>query len=698
MKEEYVFKPRARLLLQLGEQLIRNDNIAVLELVKNAHDADANKASIVLENADDKTKGRIVIEDDGTGMDMDIIKNEWMEPGSDYKEKIYLQKKRTEKFDRMPLGEKGIGRFAVHKLGNVIELTTRKKSNKEIFIRIDWRDFEKARYLDDAPINIIERTPQIFKGSKTGTQIIVKDLKRNWIRGMVRELYRSVNSMCTPFDSSDPFSINFETDKEEWLEGLLNIEEIEEYALFKFRCEVERDQITKLEYSFTPWPAMIKLKPRRITHKQIPGLLRMVYRDKNSIDLSKQRIGKIIFEGMIFDRDSRILALGVQDRPGFKEYLDMNGGIRVYRDDVRVYDYGESENDWLSLDIRRVNLPTKKISNNIIIASVSIIREHSADLIEKTNREGFIENEAYLTFKAAVLFTLDRIESLRETDKNLIRTYYGPTPKTEPVVSQIEELRTVVEEKVKEPALKKEVTIYLDKIEANYRNINEVLLRSAGAGLSLSVVIHEIQKIVAELKKVIETHSQSRRITFLIKHLSQLVEGYTLVVRKSGRQKWDIKKLIDQAVFNTEYRFKSHKIDVIKKYKDYSGNSELSCARNLIIGTMINILDNSIWWFDYAKIRNKKVFISISDEIPGYLNIVIADNGPGFALPIGEITRPFVTGKPDGMGIGLHIADEIMKTHKGKLIFPEWGDLTIPGEFKDGATIVLAFRIKEGAK
>jgi len=210
-------------------------------------------------------------------------------------------------------------------------------------------------------------------------------------------------------------------------------------------------------------------------------------------------------------------------------------------------------------------------------------------------------------------------------------------------------------------------------------------------------VIHEVEKVVAELKKVIEIENTSRRIASLVRHLSHLIEGYTLIVRKSDRKKWHLQKLIEQAVFNTEFRFRSHKISIQKEYQRFEGNSEVSCARNLVIGTIMNILDNSIWWLEYGDIPDKKMFISISDEIPDYLSIILADNGPGFALPVDEIIKPFVSAKPDGMGIGLHIAEEIMKAHNGKLIFPEWGDFTIPDEFKNGATVVLAFR-KEDIK
>jgi len=693
MKEKLIFKPRSRILLQLGDQLIRNESIALLELIKNSYDADASVAKIIIKNVDNSEEGEVIIEDDGCGMTPKIIKNVWMEPGSDYKEQIIKQLKRTPKFGRLPLGEKGIGRFAVHKLGNIIELITRAEGHPEVYLKIDWSIFEKSAYLDEFSVEIIERDPVLYKNT-TGTKIIVKKLKKLWSRGMVRDVYRSVNSFCSPFDSPDSFRVTFDIDKKEWLKGLLSLVEIKESALFKFYCEIDGEYINKFRYEFTPWKTMTKLSGRVIDEndENLKNLLRMVDKKGKTINLNEYRIGTIKFEGLIFDRDSRILKLGVQDKKGLQEYLNQNGGVRVYRDGVRVYDYGESGNDWLNLDIRRVNIPTKRISNNIIISSMSLNREESTDLKEKTNREGFIESDAYKRMKQTLLYALSLAEEFRYEDKDKIRITYGLKSKKEPVVSGITELKEIIETRVKEKNLKKEITLYIDRIETDYENMKEILLRSAGAGLSLSIVIHEIEKMIDELKRAVEHEKVSDRIIKLVQHLSRLIEGYTLIIRKSETKMWDLKKLIDQAIFNMEYRLKVHEIDVIKDYEKKSEKFRVNCARNLAINSIMNILDNSIWWLEYAKRKDKNIFITISEYIPGYISIIIADNGQGFALPVEDVIKPFISAKPDGMGLGLHIVSEIMKAHGGNLLFPDFDEVEIPDEFKKGAIVVMAFK------
>ena len=84
-------------------------------------------------------------------------------------------------------------------------------------------------------------------------------------------------------------------------------------------------------------------------------------------------------------------------------------------------------------------------------------------------------------------------------------------------------------------------------------------------------------------------------------------------------------------------------------------------------------------------------FIGIIEE-ERFISIIIADNGTGFLIPTDDITEPFVSAKPGGMGLGLHIASEIMEAQNGRIIFPEKGDYEIPEEFKQGATIVLTLK------
>ena len=162
------FKPRAQILLQLGEQLIKNENIAILELVKNAYDADAKKVVVNMHFIDDKDTGYIEIHDDGCGMSMDIIKDIWMEPGNSHKKDVVERKERSD-LGRLPIGEKGIGRFAILKLGRDIKIITRPEgSDKEYFVDYDLSAYDddfltregkqQELYIDDIKITLVEES------------------------------------------------------------------------------------------------------------------------------------------------------------------------------------------------------------------------------------------------------------------------------------------------------------------------------------------------------------------------------------------------------------------------------------------------------------------------------------------------------------------------------------------------------------
>ncbi|QOR76331.1 MAG: ATP-binding protein [Thermoflavifilum sp.] len=697
--KENTFKVRARLIEQLGEQLIKNESIALIELIKNAYDADASNVNLIMKNIDNPETGQIIIEDNGTGMDADIIRNVWLEAGSDYKKKMIENNQLTPVYKRRPLGEKGIGRFAVHKLGRKIEIISKKETEKEVYVLIDWDKFENVRYIHEIGIEVVEREPEVFI-NQTGTRLIISKLKNKWSPDEIKNIYRSILSFNNPFSKNENFNVNFEIDKKEWTEGLVTIDKILDYALFFVEAEIEEDRIKKFRYEFRPYSTMDKLQNRMVdeNNQHIKKILKIVDKDNNPINTGNYKIGPIKFTAYIYDQDSKILKLGVSDTKGLKEYLKINGGIRIYRDGVRVYDYGEPENDWLELDIRRVNVPAKRISNNLILAAIELDRMHSTDLIEKTNREGFIENNAYLTFKSAILYLLNVIESERNIDKEKIRTYYGSKEKSQPVVNSIRDLKNVIEEKIKDEPTRMELIKYLDRIEKDYEIISETLLKAAGAGLNLSVVVHEMEKIISELKILIDKEIIGDRIKTLVKHLSNLIEGYSVLIRSRGKKKENIIKIIDQAIFNMEYRLEYHKIEIIKEYRNFCGNTEFYIVRNLLLNSLMNIIDNSIWWLDYSKKGmddKKKIFINLIEYPYEHISIVIADNGCGFALPADEMVKPFVSAKPDGMGLGLHIVNEVMLAHQGKLLFPDesdFKDFVVPEEFKTGAIVVLSFK------
>ena len=686
MSTEMPFKPRAQLLLQLGEQLIRNESIAVLELIKNAYDADAKKVSITMNDIDCPEAGVITINDDGTGMDINIVKNIWMEPGNNHKRKIVRENERSP-LGRLPIGEKGIGRFGVHKLGIEIELVSKMVGKKEVYFHIDWSLFESAVYLDDILITINEREPKIFKDGLTGTKITIKNLSTKWTRGMLRNVYRAITSLNSPFGGSNTFKVSFQTSKKDWLSGLLTFDKIKEYALYYTDITLSGNEIEKFLYEFRPYDTMIGLKRKTIDFKN----QRMVRKDNSEINLDTYKIGKVRIEMYVFDRGSSLVSAFINDKKTFKDYLNENGGVSVYRDGMRVYNYGEPDNDWLGFDLQRVNRPGANLSNNLILGAVFLERSESEDLKEKANREGFIENQAYLVFKDAVSLAIERFVTYRNIDKVSLRTSLSGEKK-EPVTEDISEIRKKIEKYIPDVNNRKEVDICLKRIEEDYDYIKKIYIKTASAGMSYGIVIHEIEKIISELNRTVTVEHTSGKIKSLAKHLSRLVENYAELLRNRAKENIAAESVIKQALFSIQYRLEAHKVNVIDQFSNLKGNSNIKCSSNLVVGSIINLIDNSIWWTTYAKVVERKIIIKVTKEIDGFISIVIADNGNGFSISPDDMIKPFVSTKPGGIGIGLNIVNEIMISQGGKLEFPNFGDVELPKAFSNGAIIALCFK------
>ncbi len=713
------FQPRARLLLQLGDKLIRNENIALLELIKNSYDADARTVIVRLDNIETLEKGIIDVIDDGEGMDMDIIENVWLEPGSDYKAEIFRKNIRTPRFKRLPIGEKGIGRFGVHKLGYTIELISRKKDCNEVVVKIDWKKFGQKKYLKDSEFEVYENTdPEYFKRNRTGTRIRITDLRTVWDKRMVRDLYKSVFSLQSPFKRSGNFDVKLELSTPELIADLPTLESIKHFALFNFKCKLEGSSITEFEYNFTPWPELYKIEKRSITQEnviiidnetieeKIPGTkkeYRTINLEKNYANNNEEekKIGPIEIEGYIFDRDKNILEL--YNYPGLnllKEYLDEQGGVRVYREGIRINEYGEQGNDWLNLDSRRVNEPTRKISNNIILSVIDVKRENSKALEEKTNREGFIENEAFHDFKAAILHVVQLVEKLREIDKSEIRSKYGQREQAEPVIHHLGVLKELIDEKITNVEDNAQITKQIEKVENDYLRIQETLLTSAGAGLTLAIGLHEIEKVVAEANALIEHEDVPEKIKQLVKRIDTLMENYSTILRSNGKDENEITKLIDISLFNVEYRLLKHNIAIVSSFREVENTLIGKCSKRFLLGAIVNILDNSIHWLHVKEEKlnktgltfQKKIFIDLVEDSSGYYSILIADNGTGFSIPTSQVTHPFITTKIYGMGLGLHIVYLLMKSQEGEVVFPDHREYNIPKEFWTGALVALKIK------
>ncbi|MDH2481217.1 ATP-binding protein [Acinetobacter baumannii] len=691
--EDLAFRPRARLLQMLGDQLIGSSRLAIFELVKNAYDADADTVLITLDKINTPS-AKIIVEDNGEGMSADIIKNIWLVPAHDHKEQQKKEKRRT-KAGRLPLGEKGLGRFAVHKLGNEIQLITRSENSDECVLHINWQDLIDKPFLEDTRVEVITRTPIVFTGENTGTQITISNLReQSWSRGDVRKLLRQITSISTPFNEkrSDKFETLLEVKGHpDWTEGVSDIDKLKERAPWHISFSIANGLLS-LNYNFIGVPG-IKVEPRQELLENEKLLLPSNLK-KNKVVVEPEDlrgIGDISGEFFIYDRDKLVISkFGEQQL--VESFLNENGGIRVYRDNIRVYNYGEPGDDWLGLDLRRVNVPGRHISRNIIVGSLDLSVEDSFDLQEKTNREGFIENETYERFQQIVLSVLTIVETERQKDKERIRqvTETGKNIEEKKIEKPLTELRKLA----KKHNLTEELEPLIEKTEKNYNEMREVMLTSGFNNMGLAIVFHEVEHGVRSLYRTIE-HSED--ITLIKDHAYELVkilDSFSDLLRKGDNKPASLKNLIRRARDIASIRFRAHKVQFVCPFlEDNIPDIEQKYIFKILIGCLNNIFDNSIYWLQARWPEDtkgqRKIYIDVRRDFYGKTAIIVADNGPGFQDEQEQLVKPFFTRRPNGMGIGLYYVNLAMEVNKGRLVILDDQD-DVPKEF-DGAAMALVF-------
>jgi signal transduction histidine kinase/anti-sigma regulatory factor (Ser/Thr protein kinase) len=702
------FKPRARLLQLLGDQLIGSSKLAVFELVKNAYDADASEVSITLGDLGTADPW-IVVEDDGVGMSLDTIQNVWLVPGDDHREKDRTRDQRSPKYHRLPLGEKGVGRFAVHKLGGRVRMTTRAAGNRECQVAIDWAELMSNRFLEDAPVTVVEREPKIFKGDRTGTRIRIDDLnQKEWTRAEVRDLYRQVTSISSPFSSrADDFSISFQVPGfQRWISEIPDADELLQRAPWRFRFDFDGEQI-KYTYDFRGVPG-IKIEPRKITESE--PLQIMAEREPDDLDAASapkakrsasvladdstiHGIGPVKGTLFVFDRDREIMSRYAQSRL-IERFLDQNGGVRVYRDEMRIYNYGEPGDDWLGLDLRRVNSPSRNLSRNIVIGLVDLNLEESSGLREKTNREGFVENSAYRRLRQVVLGAISVFETERRVDKQRMRQLTGKAPSTDrEVTGPIADVRKVARSK----GFLEDIDPSLKRVEQEFRQLREDFLRAGISQVGLAVVFHEVERGIGALATALSSGADIPDLKTQVGQLQAVLETSTQLLRKGDKKAYSLKQLLRRARDITTVRFRVHNVQLVCPALEGSApDASPIFAFGLALGAATNIIDNAIHWLkvsvpDDAPPGSRRIFMDVVPDHAGRPVLVFADNGPGFRDPPEQLVEPFFSRRPDGMGLGLYYANLAMNLNDGELLFPSFEEYDIPEEF-NGAVIAMAFK------
>lgn len=262
----------ARLIMQLGEQLIEDELVALLELIKNAYDADANNVDVVIDT-DTVTpygKGRIEIKDDGNGMIPSIVRNSFLRLSTSFKE----EEKSSIYYHRRVLGKKGIGRLSFQRLGNYITVETVPnierfeetdllkeedvefiKEYSKINIDIDWSEFPID--MDFSEITAAVKYEKDVVASY-GTKIVIQGIKNLNFWDMDKKKEEKLKNEL--LNMMDPFQKNFNLKKSERFNVLLKINDVPYSVEPVDESLLDELYDSKVSFDFKDWKLYVKIE------------------------------------------------------------------------------------------------------------------------------------------------------------------------------------------------------------------------------------------------------------------------------------------------------------------------------------------------------------------------------------------------------------------------------------------------------
>lgn len=418
MTEQLTFRISAALKNLIGKELITDEYVAVFELVKNSFDAYATKVEIIFENLyADNGNARLIIKDNGKGMNYDDLKNKWLfvaysaktdgtedinyGKGKDYRDKIQES--------RVFAGAKGIGRFSCDRLGKKLDLITIKdgKNSKIEKLSVDWQNFEedpKEEFVD-IKVQHEELTSLQYGNFRKGTLLEIKELRDDWNRSKLLNLKHSLEKLINPSQEND--ARNF------------TIQIIAKDELLRDKdCKFERDKVNGVIENFLF--ETLDLKTTQIKTEIVDGAEflktelfdrgRLIYRikEKNSFSLKSN----VVIQLFALNRAAKLNFIKIMGLSS-KKY----GSIFLYKNGFRVYPFGEEGEDILKVDTRKQQGYNRYLGTRDLVGRIEINDKDNVDnLNESTSRDGgLIKNDKY---DDLVTFFYDK--ALRRLEKYVV--------------------------------------------------------------------------------------------------------------------------------------------------------------------------------------------------------------------------------------------------------------------------------------
>jgi signal transduction histidine kinase len=689
MSEHLRFAPDV--LRRLGEELNPSPEQGILELVRNAYDADAAGCTVELVDVS-SIAGELIITDDGLGMTIEQLRDSWMVLGRSGKDRH----ERTATFDRLQVGSKGLGRLAALRLGPVAVLRTRPaiKRGTEYTVVFDWSRFDDAETIDLVDLEIVTGKTK----EPHGTTIEVHDLRRKFTTAEVTRIARALVLLSSPFESGGSFDARLKAPEFKALEKLVR-KGYWNQAAYKLNAGIDSGG--------RAWATMVDHeRDERVSNAEHNDLRRVK-------GMPPYAAPEATFELSVFrlsgDGSTRGRTKGVT-LGALREWLKVVGGVHLYHRGLRVHPYGDPGHDWTEMNLRRAASPEERPSTNNSVGRVLVLDE-DAVLQQKTDRTGFIETPAFEDLRTfvqdvqewAAKLRLAEAEERRRKERRRARKSLesAQTRMAKAIAATPTETRKTLQraERDVRRATSRELDAVTGDLElyrtlATIGTIAAVTAHEATNGpntiirlaKSVRVRAHKLlEERYSELEEPVDLiESNARRIQTLVEVPRRLMDRDK---RRRGSQSLNdvardtvklLKPLLDQ-----------HKVtidcDLDTSEPEYLGTVAAleSVLTNLIINA-VNALNASVGSDRLIRIQTVSERSSITLDV--------ADNGPGIprTIKLEEIWLPGRGTTQRGVGLGLTIVRDIVVDLDGQIKASAKGELggaqftiEIPQEEKD---------------
>lgn len=685
----YKIRPAGRHILTIGRDLIQDCYAAVVELVKNAYDADSPDVNIEFRAKPDRSGYAIVITDHGHGMSRDTVIHKWMVPST--RDKL---DRRQSPSGRIMQGRKGVGRYAASILGTDLLLETVTPEGEKTTLLVEWNTFEAATYLDD--VEILIETAEVSEPS--GTRLTMTgdgELLGEWnqkqfdkLRFELKKLISPVSAAISDELNDDEFRISLEVD------GFPDVQDVTEtiepypiFDLFDYRItgRIGADGKGTLTYSLK--------KARNTTEEEI------------RIDAGGPTgCGELVFDFRVYDRDKEaidsLIKRGLKGEDGnyvgknqARQLLTVYNGIGVYRNGFRIRPHGDPGFDWIELDKKRVQNPSRKIGSDQIIGYVLIQSEELSGLVEKSARDGLKQNSAFERLKEITEKAIAKLEEKRF----IYRQKAGisrPALKVEKEFERLfsfDALKRDVRSKLTRGGIDKKTADEIieiisrdaedkNKVADEIRQTVAIYQGQATLGKIINVILHEGRRPLNYFRNQIpnlrywydsflNTGDAGKLETFmpiaegvgqnaeffvkLFSRLDPLAAG-----KRTARKPLDLKKTIRNSLSVFDEEMKTyHVVAKVEGPDDF----RFSSWQQDIYAIFTNLVDNSIYWMNEKKVPKREITIDVVTDGDSLLHVDYRDTGPGIEpdlIASEVIFEPQFSTKPSGTGLGLAIAGE----------------------------------------